>query len=107
AGAAMKSANALEATTRPFLHIVLDSAGLAEAVEIADKVIGTPEAADKRVRLWVRYAFKNYGRVPAIIKEQSHAITTSLPDAPTYSPLQTAEREYAVEAGGVTPTREC
>jgi len=59
--------------------------------------------------VYVQYAFKNYGRTPAILKEISHELRlwNRLPEELRYSAIPAMPKELAVVAGASTEALQC
>jgi hypothetical protein len=74
-----------------------------------DVVPPEEEVTTPKERVYVQYAFKNYGRTPAILKEISHELRlwNRLPEELRYSPIPAMPKELAVVAGASTEALQC
>jgi hypothetical protein len=107
ANAAKATAEALIATERSRLFIVINRHNLQQSIEF---LCGSQEdVLSKEQELCISYSFKNYGKTPAIIRESSHFLIKALkpPDEPTYFPVDIIESEIAISYDKSTRDRSC
>jgi hypothetical protein len=110
ADAARRSADALVAAERAQLLSIVEVSNIPHILsELGRSERSESTGAATSEKPVVQYAFKNYGKTPAILKDISHDLRhwKEPPEVLRYAPLSTPPKERAVMAGGSTEPLQC
>jgi hypothetical protein len=108
ADAAKESADAVTQSERAHIFIKIVSQSFVEGWTSANLERITPDG-QVSVPVTVKFAFKNYGKTPAILQEVSRdiVIAPNFPDEVDYIPVEFVPTERVVASDEATDTWEC